>query len=455
MISMLVQMGPGIFQGLLGRNQTQEANALKQNLVRPDMPIAQGYQKQLSMAQNNAQSRYFSGQKNLENRLDTDVAEGVGNMIGRGGSAAGILGGLTELEKKKMDQSMSIGNTALTDWNQRQATLANAYGTMGQQEMNKWAWDKQAKFQADALAAAGLTGAGIQNKAGALQGLSQAAVQFLGSPAGQNLFKSKPGVTPPVNNVKFTQDVENASGMLENPVGEMGNGSTPMTQDQMANIAGLKNTNALTPQQQVMAQFGFPAQDEGLQQPFDPATLPMISRPGQFPPAQQAGLSGLARGVRYTQDVESPYDPNQTPYDPAYAAMLAQGTQNQMGVQTGQMTRPRFESPYAGVQQPYDPTYNNLLRQGFQNQGKAAMGQFGTRDPRFEAPYQGLQDPAMHSMMQSSPATGQQILGNLMNMGLQTGQYFDPAMIKSQNAAASQQAPSSMMDIFNLMMLNK
>lgn len=183
-------MGPGISQGLLGAKQTKEANALKQNLVRPDMPIAQGYQKQLSMAQNNAQSRYFSGQKNLENRLDTDVAEGVGNMIGRGGSAAGILGGLTELEKKKMDQSMSIGNTALTDWNQRQATLASAYGTMGQQEMNKWEWDKQAKFQADAAAAAGLTGAGIQNKAGALQGLSQSMVQFLGSPAGQKFVNS-------------------------------------------------------------------------------------------------------------------------------------------------------------------------------------------------------------------------------------------------------------------------
>lgn len=52
------------------------------------------------------------------------------------------------------------------------------------------------------------------------------------------------------------------------------------------------------------------------------------------------------------------------------------------------------------------------------------------------------------------PATGQQMMSRLLDMGLQPGIYTNPATINAQNAAASGQVPQSVASMLNLMMLN-
>lgn len=419
-------MGPGIFQAALGAKQTKEANAIKQNLVRPDMPIAQGYQKQLGMAQNNLQSRYFSGQKNLENRLENDVAGGVGNMIGRGGSAAGILGGLTELEKKKMDQSLTIGNTALEDWNQRQGNLANAYGNMGQQEMNKWAWDKQAKFQADALAAAGLTGAGIQNKSGALQGLTQAAVQFLGSPAGQNFIN---GIGENRRDNAAADDIIR-QGFQNQTAAQMGQFKQLPLSTTNANPSNYGNTTGQLPGGNQVPTFNAPGAGvwNTATQPYMVPPSVSVNQPttSSYTPGSVTG--NLPGGPQVPMTGNSPYNGFGSQPSPSYTVPpnmqvnMPSGVPSQQGSITGSLP--------GGVAVPPNGASAAAIAQMFQDQMAAQMGQF-------------------RQLPLSMGNQGNFNYGNITgSQPLQSGQQV-PQSSNPYQSGTWGQAPSSLFDMMN------
>jgi hypothetical protein len=67
-----------------------------------------------------------------------------------------------------------------------------------------------------------------------------------------------------------------------------------------------------------------------------------------------------------------------------------------------------------------------------------------------------IQSPAPTSPAPTAPPMGgQQMMSNLLNMGLAPGIYTNPADIKAQNAAASGQIPSSITDMLNIMMFQK
>ena len=54
----------------------------------------------------------------------------------------------------------------------------------------------------------------------------------------------------------------------------------------------------------------------------------------------------------------------------------------------------------------------------------------------------------------AKPASGQQMMSKLLDMGLQPGVYTSPAAINAQNTAASGQIPQSVASMLNLLMLN-
>ena len=252
LVSLMVQMGPTIYQGMLGRKQAKEAEKLRSSLVRPEMPIQPGYQKALGMAEQAAGSRYMSNQRAVEQGIEQSGAD----LLGTASQSATSTGDMQAILKKvSEDISKAKGNLgmqAASDYEKRQLALQQMYQTMGGLEQTQWDYNTKQKFGEDAAATAALEGASYTNKARALQGFGQAAGQFLASDAAHNMFKSFGSGARSRENTLNKIDTMNAlSGSVDDesfdPVGYVASPGGP-TDSQMLDITGMRSTDLTTQQ---------------------------------------------------------------------------------------------------------------------------------------------------------------------------------------------------------------
>lgn len=188
LVSSLVQLAPALFQRKTGRDQAKEAEKMQQALgPRVAYGIPQEAKRALGIAEDIARPREMAGQNYMQYMMDLENAKTLGRASKAATSSQDLLGVITQLGEAGQEGQLKLGVTAAEDYNKRQQILQSALGNMAAYQ-DKVTADKQKDWYERAAAAAAMKGASMQNRMGGLQGLTQAAVQFLGSDAASQLF---------------------------------------------------------------------------------------------------------------------------------------------------------------------------------------------------------------------------------------------------------------------------
>lgn len=167
---------PQLFKGISGLFQIGKGNRLAKANKRPDYEIPQEFQQNLnvanSMAQNGLPQQQYNNALNNFNRN----AGGALSVLRRGyNPAAGVASVLNATNNATLDLDMK--DAMDKDSNMRNAMQYRSL--MGQQRLAKWDWDKRQKYLENAQAAGAYQGAGRQNLAGAMDGLSQIGTTYI------------------------------------------------------------------------------------------------------------------------------------------------------------------------------------------------------------------------------------------------------------------------------------
>ena len=188
LVSSLVQLAPALFQMGAGRKQGKEAEKMQQALgPRVAYGIPDSAKRALGIAEDLARPREMAGQTQMQYQIDQEMAKTAGRASRGATNAQDLLSVITQLGEAGQEGQLKLGMAAAEDYNKRQQTLQSALGTMAAYQ-DKVTADRQLDWNQRAAAAAAMKGASMQNKMGGLQGLTQAAVQFLGSDAASQLF---------------------------------------------------------------------------------------------------------------------------------------------------------------------------------------------------------------------------------------------------------------------------
>lgn len=358
LVSSLVQLGPALFQGRTASKQAKEAEEMQKALgPRVAYGIPDSAKRALGVAEDLARPREMAGQTQMQYMIDQEMAKTAGRASRGATNAQDLLSVITQLGEAGQEGQLKLGMAAAEDYNKRQQTLQSALNTMAAYQ-DKVTADKQLDWNQRAAAAAAMKAAAMQNRMGGLQGLTQAAVQFLGSDAAKNLFSSFGAPEGQTTNRQTNKKVDNMNALSSD--GEEGvidpAGYTPpgMTDKQMLEVTGMNNTG------------GFNYSTPTPPQLFPQSSTPFLNM-GQQIGQQMYGTGGFNPSMPYSQTPNYIPSPTSTP----------------------------------------------------------------------------------------TPMGGQQMMSNLLNMGLTPGVYTNPADINAQNAAASGQIPSSVTDMLNLMMFQK
>jgi hypothetical protein len=355
LVSSLIQTAPGIFQAIQGGKQTREAEKMQKALgPRVNYTIPESAKRALGVAEDLARPREMAGQNLMQYMLEQERSKTLAQAMRGLSSPQDVAALAAQQAETGQAGQLQLGAAAAQDYTARQQALGTALGTMAGYE-DKVTADKQIDWYERAKAAAAMKGAGLQNKMGALQGLTQAAAGFLATDAAKNLFGgigAPPGLTTNRQTNKKVDEANMLSSDGEEGVIDPADYVAPgMTDKQMLEVTGMNNTGGFN--------YSTPTPPQLFPQSSTPF-LNMTQKIGQ----QMYGTGGFNPSMPYSQT------PNYIP------------------------------SP--------TPTAN--------------------------------------------PMSGQQMMSNLLNMGLTPGVYTNPADIKAQNAAALGQIPSSITDMLNIMM---
>lgn len=347
LISALIQLGPAAYQMVQGVKQTREGKEMQKNLgARVNYEIPEEAKQALALMQNLARPQEMPGQSSMQAMMDLQAQKAYGNASRAATSSQDLLGVATNLGEQAQENQLNLGIQAAQNYQQRQQGLYGALGTMAGYQEKKTA-DRQQDWYERAQAAAAMRGAGIQNTMDAIKGVAGAASSFLATEDAQKLFTKK--APPAVNAVKFTQDVEDLSGVIETPAGYV---PPSMTSDQMLDVTGLRSTDNLDPKsvsdqlrQQMfmnqkaaaMSKFRLEGAPSWTDQPFNPSD---------------------PRNVSFTQSVERPFSggyENPVTYVPPMQSLPITPFPLPMA------TPPAMENPgYWGI-------YDKLMRYGKRN----------------------------------------------------------------------------------------
>jgi len=241
-LSMLIQLGPAAFQMIQGIKQSKEGKEMQKNLgARVNYEIPEAAQQALALAQRQAGSE-MPYQKSMQNAMDLQQAKALGGATRAATSSQDLLGVMTNLGEKGMEQQQKTGIQAGQRYDDMQERLKAALGGMASYQEKQRA-DQQQNWYEKAQAAAAMRGAGMQNTLGGLMGVGQAAGSFLSPDAGQNMLTKKASspATPleqlKNGSISLTGQEDLSPTSLRSPVGF----TTPAAFDPAA-ITGMNNS---------------------------------------------------------------------------------------------------------------------------------------------------------------------------------------------------------------------
>lgn len=196
-----------------GIKQTQQGKEMQKNLgARVNYEIPEAAKQALALAQRQAGSD-MPYQKSMQNAMDLQMAKSLGGATRAATSSQDLLGMMTNLGEKGLEQQQDIGMAAGQRYDAMQAALQNSLGTMASYQEKQRA-DQQQNWYEKAQAAAAMRGAGMQNTMGGLMGFGQAAGSFLATPEAQKMFTKK--TTP---SASLTAGENISPNELEGPAG--------------------------------------------------------------------------------------------------------------------------------------------------------------------------------------------------------------------------------------------
>ena len=179
-LSLASSIIPSIAQGITGRKQKREAERLRKSTTRPTYETPMSAKKMQGIAEQQA-TQGLVGRSILEDRLRSSTAGAVRATEEVATSPALRLAAITATYGQEMEGMEDI---AMADTKARLDAanrLARAYGTMADYEDREFDINKQRPFEDTMAAASALTGAGMQNVQGALEGISRAGAAGLSS----------------------------------------------------------------------------------------------------------------------------------------------------------------------------------------------------------------------------------------------------------------------------------
>ena len=177
-LSLASSIIPSIAQGITGGKQKREAERLRKSTTRPTYETPLSAKKALGISEQQA-TQGLVGRSILEDRLRSSTAGAVRATEEVATSPASRLAAITATYGQEMEGMEDI---AMADTKARLDAanrLARAYGTMADYEDREFDINKQRPFEDTMAAASALTGAGMQNVQGALEGISRAGASAL------------------------------------------------------------------------------------------------------------------------------------------------------------------------------------------------------------------------------------------------------------------------------------
>jgi hypothetical protein len=177
-LSLASSIIPSIAQGITGGKQKREAERLRKGTTRPTYETPLSAKKALGISEQQA-TQGLIGRSILEDRLRGSTASAVRATEEVATSPASRLAAITATYGKEMEGMEDI---AIADTQARLEAanrLSRAYGTMADYEDREFDINEQRPFEDTMAAASALTGAGMQNVQGSLEGLSRAGAAAL------------------------------------------------------------------------------------------------------------------------------------------------------------------------------------------------------------------------------------------------------------------------------------
>jgi hypothetical protein len=179
-LSLASSIIPSIAQGITGGKQKREAERLRKSTTRPTYETPLSAKKALGISEQQA-TQGLVGRSILEDRLRSSTAGAVRATEEVATSPASRLAAITATYGQEMEGMEDI---AMADTQARLEAanrLSRAYGAMADYEDREFDINKQRPFEDTMAAASALTGAGMQNVQGALEGISRAGAAGLSS----------------------------------------------------------------------------------------------------------------------------------------------------------------------------------------------------------------------------------------------------------------------------------
>jgi len=216
-LSLASSIIPSIAQGITGGKQKREAERLRKEAVRPVYETPRSAKKMQGIAEQQA-TQGLVGRSILEDRLRSSTAGAVRATEEVATSPASRLAAITATYGKEMEGMEDI---AMADTQARLDAanrLARVYGTMANYEDKEFAINKQAPFDDTMAAASALTGAGMQNVQGALEGISRVGAAGLSSLGDDDDITDGDVTTPKKKKKKPTTSASASSGSVSNSI---------------------------------------------------------------------------------------------------------------------------------------------------------------------------------------------------------------------------------------------
>jgi hypothetical protein len=214
-LSLASSIIPSIAQGITGGKQKREAERLRKSTTRPTYETPMSAKKMQGIAEQQA-TQGLVGRSILEDRLRGSTAGAVRATGEVATSPASRLAAITATYGKEMEGMEDI---AMADTQARLEAanrLSRAYGAMADYEDKEFAVNKQAPFEDTMAAASALTGAGMQNVQGSLEGISRAGAAAL---SGLGEDDEEDGTTTPKKKKKAPAITPSpSSGMVTNSI---------------------------------------------------------------------------------------------------------------------------------------------------------------------------------------------------------------------------------------------
>lgn len=177
-LSLASSLIPSIAQGITGGRQKREAERIRRETVRPVYKTPMSAKKALNVAEQQA-TQGLVGRSILEDRLRSSTADAVRATEEVATSPASRLAAITATYGQEMEGMEDIAMADAQARLEAANRLARAYGAMADYEDREFDINKQRPFEESMAAASALTGAGMQNVQGALEGISRAGAAAL------------------------------------------------------------------------------------------------------------------------------------------------------------------------------------------------------------------------------------------------------------------------------------